>query len=166
MRLIQPQPVPPFVDVEAELAGCIGAVATTFYIGRHVYSLRFECYPEEVISWRGVTAFHGIAGDGLLHVVKFDNAINAIDGSRAYAPMEPAMRLSVPQIFALTDHLAGGIDRYISERAPKTIIGVPNSAKLQRWYRHLVARTQVSAHLLSMVPTAYHTYDMLLIHRQ
>lgn len=167
MRRIRPIQIPAFVEAIPETSDCYLAWSATFLVGEHVYALRFEAMQVDDDNYRAFCVEQQIptGQDRTLHFIKFDNVLNEVGIGTEYQRLPPGTRLTISELWGLAECLAGGIQQFVNAYEPNMIVGLPNDAKLEMWYRRLIRRSYINGRLVEMRESSYHPRNILLIHR-
>lgn len=172
MRLVDTPVLPidpgPLPSLTAAANGVRAAWGTSFPIGNHIYAMRVEAVELEEY---GLEYFYDELGlprpsDGAGLLFKFDNSENEIEEDLAYRRLPRDKRLSVKEFLELERFLVGGVLRYMEDNGPPMVVGVPNDAKLERWYSRLAIRVNQPNFYVEMRRTGFHPHRVALVRRR
>jgi hypothetical protein len=155
--------LPTFRSVPCLTDGCIEAWTTSFEIDERIFTLTFESHPATGVEYGQFCSEQCFDCDAI-YLIKFDNAFNVLPEEQfKRMPREHMMRAH--HMLRLAKLLAAGVEQFSRELNPLAIVGVPNDAKLARWYDRLAQRFRFHNHLIRMRSSAYHVHRVLVIHR-
>ncbi|HYF88242.1 hypothetical protein [Azospirillum sp.] len=162
---IDPGPLP---SLAATANGVRAVWGTSFPIGNLIYTMRVEAVELEEY---GLEYFYDELGlprpsDGAGLLFKFDNSENELEEGAAYRRLPRDKMLSMKEFLELERFLVGGVLRYMEDKGPPMIVGVPNDSKLERWYSHLATRVNQPNFCVEMRRTGFHPRRVALVRRR
>jgi hypothetical protein len=160
---ISPLDPGPFKQTDPITEGCHAAWATSFMLGSRVFYMTFEANRSDGTDYKPFCDEQGLSCEEIV-VVKFDNEHN-VEPKEMFKRMPIAYRMRTHEMLQLQRYLAGGIDRFLAEFNPNALVGVPNDAKLGRWYTRLSSRFEPLGRLIEMKESAYHEHRVLVIQK-
>lgn len=157
-----------FVEVMPEQEDADAAWVASFDVGRHIYELRIERIVVDEFNRPSIEREQNIivCRNGWIHFTKFDNALNSFDPANAFKPLEKEGMLTVGEVKYLGVCLRDHISAFCVEHRPRTLIGVPNREKLERWYRRMASEASVRGYWIRNANSAYWERSVLLMHAE